>query len=134
MSAPMVLAIPSKGRLQANAQAVFQTAGLEILPAGGERSYRGRIAAIAGVEIAYLSAPEIAREIGAGAVHAGVTGRDQVEETVPDFDGARRIHRAARLRPLRRGGRGAGTVGRRRRRWKTSTTWRRSSARATAGG
>ncbi len=26
------------------------------------------------MEIAYLSAPEIAREIGAGAVHAGVTG------------------------------------------------------------
>lgn len=85
MTTPLVLALPSKGRLQANAQERFARAKLDILPAGGARSYRGRLAAIAGVEIAYLSAPEIAREIGAGAVHAGVTGRDQVEETVADF-------------------------------------------------
>jgi ATP phosphoribosyltransferase len=95
VSAPLVLAIPSKGRLQADAQAMFARAGLEIVPAGSERSYRGRIAGIAGVEIAYLSAPEIAREIAAGAVHAGVTGRDQVEEGVPDF-----ATRAALLVPL----------------------------------
>jgi ATP phosphoribosyltransferase len=67
MSAPLVLAIPSKGRLQAASLECFARAGL------------------AGVEIAYLSAPEIAREIGVGTVHAGITGRDQVEETVPDF-------------------------------------------------
>lgn len=85
MSGPLVLALPSKGRLQANAQDRFARSGLDILPAGGARSYRGRVADLAGVEIAYLSAPEIAREIGAGAVHAGVTGRDQVEETIADF-------------------------------------------------
>ena len=85
MSGPLILAIPSKGRLQASTQEFFSRAGLEIVPAGSARSYRGRIAEIAGVEVAYLSAPEIAREIGAGAVHVGVTGRDQVEETVPDF-------------------------------------------------
>jgi len=86
MSAPLVLAIPSKGRLQADTQALFARAGLEIVPAGDKRSYRGRIEGIAGVEVAYLSAPEIAREIGVGAVHLGVTGRDQVEETVADFE------------------------------------------------
>jgi ATP phosphoribosyltransferase len=85
MSAPLVLAIPSKGRLQAASLECFARAGLEIVPAGSARSYRGSIAGLAGVEIAYLSAPEIAREIGAGTVHAGITGRDQVEETVPDF-------------------------------------------------
>lgn len=85
MSAPLVLAIPSKGRLQANTQDIFAKAGFEIMPSGNARSYRGTIKGIAGVEIAYLSAPEIAREIGLGAVHAGVTGLDQVEETVPDF-------------------------------------------------
>ena len=85
MSAPLVLAVPSKGRLQAEAQTLFARAGLEISSANGKRSYRGQLAGVAGVEIAYLSAPEIAREIGAGAVHAGITGRDQVEETVPDF-------------------------------------------------
>ena len=86
MSGPLVLAIPSKGRLQAATQEFFARAGLEIVLAGSARTYRGRIEGIAGVEIAYLSAPEIAREIGAGAVHAGVTGRDQVEETVPGFE------------------------------------------------
>jgi ATP phosphoribosyltransferase len=85
MSAPLVLAVPSKGRLQAASLECFARAGLEIVPAGGARSYRGAIAGLADVEIAYLSAPEIAREIGAGTVHAGITGRDQVEETVPDF-------------------------------------------------
>lgn len=94
MTEPLVIALPSKGRLQANAMERFARAGLTVVPAGA-RSYRGRIDGIAGVEIAYLSAPEIAREIGAGAVNAGVTGRDQVEETVPGFE-----QRATFLTPL----------------------------------
>ncbi len=85
MSAPLVIAVPSKGRLQADAQALFARAGLDIESTNGSRSYRGRIPDLPGVEVAFLSAPEIAREIGLGAVHAGITGRDQVEETVPDF-------------------------------------------------
>jgi ATP phosphoribosyltransferase len=85
MSAPLVLAIPSKGRLQADASARLAAAGLDLVQSGEARSYRARIAGLAGVEVAFLSAPEIAREIGAGAVHLGITGRDQVEETVPQF-------------------------------------------------
>jgi ATP phosphoribosyltransferase len=82
---PLVLAVPSKGRLQENTLACFAHAGLPLEQAGSNRSYRGRVAGVKGVEVAFLSASEIAREIGAGAVHLGVTGRDQVEETVPDF-------------------------------------------------
>ena len=85
MTAPLVVAIPSKGRLQKDSAALFARAGLEVAQQGAERSYRGVIAGIDDVEIAFLSAPEIAREIGAGAVHLGITGRDQVEESVPDF-------------------------------------------------
>jgi ATP phosphoribosyltransferase len=85
MSAALLLAVPSKGRLQEEARAVFTRAGLDIVQAGNVRSYRGSIARIPGVEIAFLSAPEIAREIGAGAVHLGITGRDQVEESVADW-------------------------------------------------
>jgi ATP phosphoribosyltransferase len=81
----LVLAVPSKGRLQEESRNALARAGLELVSDGATRSYRGRIAGMPGVEIAYLSAPEIAREIGAGAVHLGITGRDQVEETVPDF-------------------------------------------------
>jgi ATP phosphoribosyltransferase len=82
---PLVLAIPSKGRLQSSTAELFAEAGLALSQEGAERSYRGALAGVEDVEIAFLSAPEIAREIGAGAVHLGVTGRDQVEESVPDF-------------------------------------------------
>ena len=68
-----------------HAGALRRAPGWNSCRSGAARRYRGRIAGIAGVEVAYLSAPEIAREIGAGAVHLGVTGRDQVEETVPDW-------------------------------------------------
>jgi ATP phosphoribosyltransferase len=85
MSGKLIIAVPSKGRLQQDAQAFFARSGLELVQAGGERRYRGAIAGFPSVEIAYLSAPEIAREIGAGAVHLGITGRDQVEETVNGF-------------------------------------------------
>jgi ATP phosphoribosyltransferase len=95
MSGPLILAVPSKGRLQEATLSAFAGAGLDLTRAGAARRYRGRIAGIAGAEVAYLSAPEIAREIGAGAVHLGVTGRDQVEETVPDWQ-----KRAAFVAPL----------------------------------
>lgn len=85
MTTPLVIAIPSKGRLQAATTALFGRAGLEVVQQGAERSYRGLITGLDAVEVAFLSAPEIAREIGAGAVHLGITGRDQVEESVPDF-------------------------------------------------
>ena len=95
MSAPLVVAVPSKGRLQEATLDAFVGVGLELTRTGAARRYRGRIAGIAGAEVAYLSAPEIAREIGVGAVHLGVTGRDQVEETVPDWQ-----TRAAFVAPL----------------------------------
>jgi ATP phosphoribosyltransferase len=85
MTSSLIIGVPSKGRLQADSAAFFARAGLKLEPAGSARSYRGRIAGLAHVEVAYLSAPEIAREVAAGAVHLGITGRDQVEETIPDW-------------------------------------------------
>lgn len=85
MTAPLVIAIPSKGRLQEDTRTRFSRSGLDVVQSGNARSYRGTITGLAGVEVAFLSAPEIAREIGAGAVHLGVTGRDQVEESVSDW-------------------------------------------------
>jgi ATP phosphoribosyltransferase len=85
MKQPLVIAVPSKGRLMENAREALARAGLDIVQAGHARSYRGAIAGVAGAEVAFLSAPEIAREIGVGAVHLGITGRDQVEESVADW-------------------------------------------------
>ena len=85
MSTPLVLGIPSKGRLKTNCQEYFAGIGLGFTATGGSRSYRGGIKDMANIDVAFLSAPEIAREVSAGAVHLGVTGRDQIEETTPDW-------------------------------------------------
>jgi len=86
MSAPLVLAVPAKGRLQENAEAFFARAGLALVKPRGARDYRGTIAGLDGVEVAYLSASEITSQLAQGAVHLGVTGEDLVREMIPDAD------------------------------------------------
>jgi ATP phosphoribosyltransferase len=83
---PLVLAVPSKGRLQENAAAFFARAGLELTQGRGLRDYRGAIAELPGVEIAFLSASEIVGQLAAGAAHFGVTGEDLVREQIADAD------------------------------------------------
>ena len=89
MSTPFVLAVPSKGRLQENAEAFFTRAGLSLAKPRGARDYRGTIPGLDNVEIAYLSASEIASQLARGMVHLGVTGEDLLREMIPDF--AKRI-------------------------------------------
>jgi ATP phosphoribosyltransferase len=86
MNGPLVLAVPAKGRLQENAEAFFARAGLTLVKPRGARDYRGTIAGLEGVEVAYLSASEITSQLGTGAVHLGVTGEDLVREMIPDAD------------------------------------------------
>jgi ATP phosphoribosyltransferase len=81
---PLVLAVPSKGRLQENAAAFFARAGLEIAQSRGARDYRGTLAGMDDVEIAFLSAADIVAELSAGHVHLGVTGEDLIRETIAD--------------------------------------------------
>ena len=80
------LAVPSKGRLQENANAFFARAGLTVVQGRGVRDYRGTLAELPGVEVAFLSASETVSQLAAGAVHMGVTGEDLVREQVPDAD------------------------------------------------
>jgi ATP phosphoribosyltransferase len=82
MSAPLVIAVPSKGRLQQNAEAFFARAGLALVKPRGTRDYRGTIEALDGIEVAYLSAAEITAQLAQGAVHLGVTGEDLVREMI----------------------------------------------------
>jgi len=86
MSAPLVLAVPAKGRLQENAEAFFTRSGLNLIKPRGARDYRGAIAGLDGVEVVYLSASEITSQLAAGVVQLGVTGEDLVREMVPDAD------------------------------------------------
>ena len=86
MSAPLVIAVPSKGRLQENAEAFFARAGLALVKPRGARDYRGTIAGMPDVEVAYLSASEITAQLAQGTVHLGITGEDLVREMIPDAD------------------------------------------------
>nr|CAD6614555.1 ATP phosphoribosyltransferase catalytic subunit HisG [Rhizobium sp. Khangiran2] len=91
----ITIALPSKGRIKDDTAAVFDRAGLAISAVGNDRSYRGRIDGMEGVEVAYLSASEIARELAAGAVDFGVTGEDLVREGMAEVDA--RVEFCARL-------------------------------------
>ena len=86
MSAPLVLAVPAKGRLQENAEAFFARAGLALIKPRGARNYRGAISGLDGIEVAYLSASEITGQLAQGAIHLGVTGEDLVREMISDTD------------------------------------------------
>ncbi|EGP10015.1 ATP phosphoribosyltransferase catalytic subunit [Bradyrhizobiaceae bacterium SG-6C] len=86
MSTPFVVAVPSKGRLQENAEAFFAQANLTLAKPRGAREYRGTMPAIDNVEIAYLSASEIAAQLARGTVHLGITGEDLIRENIHDAD------------------------------------------------
>ena len=85
-SCDLVLAVPSKGRLQENATAFFARAGLTLKPNRGARDYRGTLEGIDGIEVAFVSASEIVGLLAAGQAHMGITGEDLVRETLEDAD------------------------------------------------
>ena len=91
----ITIALPSKGRRKDDSSAIFERAGLRIASIGNDRNYRGRVEGHDDIEIAFLSASEIAREIGNGAVDFGVTGEDLVREGLADAD--KRMEICARL-------------------------------------
>jgi ATP phosphoribosyltransferase len=86
MSAPLIIAVPAKGRLQENAEEFFARAGMKLVKPRGARDYRGAVAGMPGVEVAYLSASEIADALAHGSIHLGVTGEDLLRESIPDMD------------------------------------------------
>lgn len=91
----ITIALPSKGRMKEDSSAIFARAGLNIVAVGNERSYRGRVEGHDDIEIAFLSASEISREVGSGAVDFGVTGEDLVREEWADVE--TRVEFSARL-------------------------------------
>jgi ATP phosphoribosyltransferase len=91
----ITIALPSKGRMKDDASAIFERAGMKIVAVGNDRSYRGRVEGWEDIEIAFLSASEISREVGSGAVDFGVTGEDLVREGLADAEA--RVEFAARL-------------------------------------
>ncbi|MCO6177220.1 ATP phosphoribosyltransferase [Ciceribacter sp. RN22] len=91
----ITIALPSKGRMKDDASAIFEKAGMKIVAVGNDRSYRGRVEGWDDVEIAFLSASEISREIGNGTVDFGITGEDLIREGLAEAD--KRVEICARL-------------------------------------
>ncbi|MCD2180644.1 ATP phosphoribosyltransferase [Rhizobium sp. GN54] len=91
----VTIALPSKGRMKEDASEIFRRAGYTIASVGNDRSYRGRVEGRDDIEIAFLSASEISREIGNGTVDFGVTGEDLVREGLAQAD--ERVEFCARL-------------------------------------
>ncbi|MEO0919794.1 MAG: ATP phosphoribosyltransferase [Pseudomonadota bacterium] len=82
----VTLALPSKGRLREKAMQLLIDAGYEIQEPADKRSYRATVTGEKDLEVAFLSASEIARELALGNVDAGITGEDLVRENVPDSE------------------------------------------------
>lgn len=77
------LGLPSKGRLQEQCVDWFHARGIAVQRSGASREYAGRVLGVEGVELVLLSAGEIPKELAAGRIHLGVTGRDLVREKLP---------------------------------------------------
>lgn len=82
----VTLALPSKGRLKEQTLAVLEKAGYRVILPDDDRNYRARVEGEADLDILFLSASEIARELGYGSVDLGVTGEDLVRETLAHAD------------------------------------------------
>jgi ATP phosphoribosyltransferase len=84
----LTLAIPSKGRLMEATAGLLAKAGFTIDRLGADRGYRGLLTGLDGVEVAFLSASEIAQNLRDGKVDLGVTGQDLLNEKIPPDDKA----------------------------------------------
>jgi len=100
----LLVALPSKGRLQEQTSAFLDRAGLPVRQARGARGYSGEIAGLSNAAVQFRSAGEIARAVACGEAHLAVTGIDLLHETLgsPAADAADRdstgpAHVVARL-------------------------------------
>jgi ATP phosphoribosyltransferase len=83
---PLTLAIPSKGRLMEATENLLAKAGHAIVRGTSNRGYWGSLKGMDGIEVAFLSASEIAHHLATGKIDAGITGEDLLRETVAPDD------------------------------------------------
>lgn len=85
-TSPLIIALPSKGRLKDQVEGWLLDCGFKVEVDGGERGYRARIGGLPGAEVRLLSAGDIAQSLDLGEVHLGVTGEDLLRERGGDLD------------------------------------------------
>jgi ATP phosphoribosyltransferase len=86
MSEPLIIAIPSKGRLKEQVEAWLADCGLPVQAIGGARGYLASLKGLADVQVRLVSAGEIAEALDSGEVHFGVTGEDLLRERGGDLE------------------------------------------------
>ncbi len=86
MTEPLILAIPSKGRLKEQVEAWLADCGLSLAMSGGARGYRADLKGVDGISVRLLSAGDIAEALDLGEVHLGITGEDLLRERGGDVD------------------------------------------------
>lgn len=82
----LTVGVPSKGRLKEQSLAVLTAAGYPVELPADNRGYQGSVAGYEAIEIAFLSASEIARELALGHIHLGITGEDLAREKISEVD------------------------------------------------
>ena len=87
MSGPLIIALPSKGRLKEQVEDWLADCGLELSASGGARGYLASLKGLAGAQVRLLSAADIADALDAGEAHVGVTGEDLLRERGEALDG-----------------------------------------------
>jgi len=92
---PLILALPSKGRLKEQCEEWLAKSGFTITATGGGRGYSAVIDGMDGVSVQFQSASAIAGALEAGDVHLGVTGEDLLRELGEHIDA-----RVSLLQPL----------------------------------
>ena len=64
----------------------FSQRGINLVRSDSHREYAGHIKGIKNVQLVFLSASEIPRELSSGRLHFGVTGNDVIQEKLVHFN------------------------------------------------
>ena len=86
MSDPLIIAVPSKGRLKEQVEAWLADCGLDLQAVGGARGYLGGLKGLPDAQVRLLSAGDIAEALDAGEAHLGITGEDLLRERGEELD------------------------------------------------
>ena len=84
---PLIIGLPSKGRLKEQVEAWLSDCGIDLAVSGGARGYLASLKGLPGAQVRLLSAADIAEALDRGEVHLGITGEDLLRETGADLEG-----------------------------------------------
>ena len=80
------IALPSKGRLRKDLDALFVSKNIKISNQTEDRNYLATIDGLDNLLIYFLSAKEITGRLDEGSIHLGLTCDDLVQEKIRNFD------------------------------------------------